>query len=58
MKERKEKETSEGSDKVLGTLNRLVPGFQGFFKKMEGSKVFGEKVKEIRKEMERRFGKK
>lgn len=59
MKNNKEEKKEHGiSEKVLEAMGRIVPGFHGFFKKMEGSKTFGPKVAEIRKEIEKRFGKK
>lgn len=50
--------SQEVSEKVLETVGKIIPGFHGFFKKIEGSKTFGPKIAEIRKEIERRFGKK
>jgi hypothetical protein len=47
----------EVTDEILGKLGRFIPGFDGFFKKIEKSKTFGSRVKEIRKEINRRFGK-
>lgn len=57
MKKPEEGQTSrKTSETVLGTLGNIIPGFHGFFKKMEGSKTFGPKIAEIRKEIEKRFG--
>lgn len=53
MKKTEEKRTSE---EVLGKLDKIMPGFRGFFKKVEGSKIFGPRIAEIRKKIERRFG--
>lgn len=51
------KNRSEGAaGKVLETIGKIIPGFHGFFKKMEQSKTFGVQIGEIRKEIERRFG--
>lgn len=59
MKKPEEKEPSQKtSEAVLGKLDKILPGFHGFFKKVEGSKTFGPKIAEIRKEIEKRFGKK
>ena len=46
------------SEQILGKLGRIIPGFDGFFRKAEASKTFGPKMAEIRKEIDRRFGKK
>lgn len=57
MKKPGDKESSQQtSEGVLGKLDKIIPGFHGFFKKMEGSKTFGAKIVGIRKEIERRFG--
>lgn len=57
MPSHQKKNQSEGaSGKVLETLGKIIPGFHGFFKKVEGSKTFGPKIAEIRKEIEKRFG--
>lgn len=59
MPPRQKKTPPQGSSSnVLETLGRIVPGFHGFFKKMEKSKTFGARMTEIRKEIDRRFGKK
>lgn len=58
MPPRQKKSPPEGtSEKVLESLGRLIPGFHGFFKKMEKSKTFGVRMSGIRKEIDRRFGK-
>lgn len=46
------------SDGILQAVGKIIPGFHGFFKKMESSKTFGARVSGIRKEIEKRFGKK
>ncbi|MBI4356927.1 MAG: hypothetical protein HY559_03515 [Gammaproteobacteria bacterium] len=48
---------SEASDEVLKKVDKILPGIGSLFKKAEKSKVFGRGIQEIRKEMERRFGK-
>lgn len=58
MKQKEKKSSEQGaSEKVLRKMDRVVPGFRGFFKTAEKSKTFGPRMKEIRREMERRFGK-
>lgn len=53
----KRKEEEEGiADQVLGKVGKLIPGLASFFKKAERSRTFGPKMKEICKEIERRFG--
>lgn len=50
---------SAGSaNKILGTIGKIIPGFEGFFKKAEQTKTFGPQMKKIREEINRRFGKK
>lgn len=58
MKKRKQESVPEEGvvDKVLGGLDKVIPGFHGFLKKAGESKVFGARIGEIRKEIERRFG--
>jgi len=58
MKKKTRKESGdEGiADTILGKLDQIIPGFHGFLKKAGGSKIFGAKIGEIRKEIERRFG--
>lgn len=57
MPSRQKKSPSQGaSEKVLESLGRIVPGFHGFFKKMEKSKTFGARMTDIRKEIDRKFG--
>jgi hypothetical protein len=43
------------SDKILGTVNKILPGFGNLFKKLEKSKTFGVKISEIKKEIDRKF---
>lgn len=54
----KKNQFTGASEKVLETIGKIIPGFHGFFKKMEQSQTFGVRIGEIRKEIERRFGKK
>lgn len=57
MKQKEKKDASEeASDRVLGAVDRIIPGFQGLFEKAEKSGTFGPRIKGIRKEMDRRFG--
>lgn len=58
MKKNSKKESNgeEASDSILGKLDKIIPGFGGFFKKAGESKVFGARIGEIRKEINRRFG--
>lgn len=53
----KKSPNKKSSDQVLKQIDKIVPGFRGFFKTAEKSKTFGPRLKEIRKEIERRFGK-
>lgn len=54
-KTRKESGDENISDTILGKLDKIIPGFNGFLKKAGKSKIFGAKIGEIRKEIERRF---
>lgn len=58
MKKKKETKASEEGavEKVLTGLDKIIPGFGGFFRKAGESKVFGARIGEIRKEITRRFG--
>ncbi|MBI2060272.1 MAG: hypothetical protein HYT87_10925 [Nitrospirae bacterium] len=57
MKEEGKKGAPERvSDQILGAVDKIIPGFHGFFKKAEKSGTFGPRIKEIRKKIERRFG--
>lgn len=66
-KNKKNKEEQEGnapkdkisqiSEAVLKTADKILPGLHGLFKKGELSKTFGSRLKEIRKEIERKFAK-
>lgn len=57
MKHEEKKDASEeASDRVLGAVDRIIPGFQSLFKKAEESGTFGSRIRNIRKEMGRRFG--
>ena len=44
------------AETILGKIDQIIPGLQGFFKKVEKSPVFGGRFSEIRKEIEKRFG--
>jgi hypothetical protein len=46
----------ETADNILETVEKIIPGITGFFKKAEESKVFGWRIKEIREEINRKFG--
>lgn len=48
---------SKISDAVLKTADQILPGLRGLFKKGELSKTFGNRLREIRKEIERKFAK-
>lgn len=50
-------EESQVSDEILKIADKILPGLRGLFKKAEKSKTFGSRLTEIRKEIERRFGK-
>lgn len=52
------KEKQNVADSILGTVDKIIPGFNSFFKKGEKSEKFGSQMKKIRDEMNRRFGKK
>ena len=52
------KEKQNVADSILGTVDKIVPGFRSFFKKGERNEKFGSQMKKIRDEMNRRFGKK
>lgn len=54
-KEDDKKDTANG---LLEGVGKIIPGFASFFKKAEKSTKFGEGIKKIREEMNRRFGKK
>ena len=53
---RKQSDNGGVADSVLEMAGRIIPGFQGLFKKVEQSKIFGARISEIRKEIEKRFG--
>lgn len=57
-KTRKEASNENISESILGKLDKIIPGFNGFLKKAGESKIFGAKIGEIKKEIERRFGQK
>lgn len=50
-------EKSEVSEEVLKKADKILPGLHGLFKKAETSKTFGQRLAEIRKEIQRKFGK-
>lgn len=54
----KKKKKQNVADSILGTVGKMIPGFRSFFKKGENSKKFGSRMNKIRKEINRRFGKK
>jgi hypothetical protein len=57
MKQKNKTAASESvSEGILQKVGGIIPGFHGFFKKMEQSKTFGVRIGEIRKEIDRRFG--
>lgn len=56
MESKKERE-SEASEEVLKKADKILPGLHGLFKKAEKSKTFGRRLAEIRKEIQRKFGK-
>lgn len=64
IKSKKERESdaskegkSEASEEVLKKADKILPGIHGLFKKAEKSKTFGRRLAEIRKEIQRKFGK-
>ena len=57
MSNRQKKTKEDMADKLLGTVNTLIPGFTSFLKKVEKSQKFGGRLKLIREEINRRFGK-
>lgn len=52
------KKNTDPADSILGTVDKIIPGFSSFFKKGEKSEKFGAQMKKIRDEINRRFGKK
>lgn len=56
--EKKEKQNVNVVDSILGTVDKIIPGFNSFFKKGEKSEKFSSQMKKIRDEINRRFGKK
>lgn len=49
------KKNTDLADSVLGTVDKIIPGFSSFFKKGEKSEKFGSQMKKIREEINRRF---
>ncbi len=58
MANQEKKEKKDVADTILGTVDKIIPGFRSFFKKGEQSQKFGLRMKQIREEISRRFGKK
>lgn len=56
MAESSGQKQKESSNKLIGKINKILPGFGSFFKKAEKTKTFGARMREIREEMNRRFG--
>ena len=50
------KEQKEIADDILGAMEKIIPGFGGFFKKAEKTKKFGPRMKKIREEINKRLG--
>ena len=50
------REKKEIADDVLRTVEKIIPGFGGFFKKAEKTKKFGPRMKKIREEINKRLG--
>ncbi len=50
------KEKKEIADDILGAVEKIIPGFGGFFKKAEKTKKFGPRIKKIRDEINKDFG--
>ncbi len=46
----------EIADDILGAVEKIIPGFGGFFKKAEKTKKFGPRIKKIRDEINKDFG--
>ncbi|MDI6807480.1 MAG: hypothetical protein QME66_00660 [Candidatus Eisenbacteria bacterium] len=51
-KEKKE----EIADDIFETVDKIIPGFGSFFKKGEKSEKFGDRMRKIREEINKRFG--
>lgn len=58
MANNEKKEKKDMASNILGTVDKIIPGFGSFFKKGEKSEKFGSQMKKIRDEINRRFGKK
>lgn len=56
MTNRQKQRKENVAEKVLGTVDTLIPGFSSFVKKAEKSQKFGVRIKQIRQEINRRFG--
>jgi len=46
----------EIADDVIGAVEKIMPGFGGFFRKAEKTKKFGPRMKKIREEINKRLG--
>ena len=46
----------EIADDVIGAVEKIMPGFGGFFRKAEKTKTFGPRMKKIREEINKRLG--
>jgi len=46
----------EIADDILGAVEKIIPGFGGFFEKAEKTKKFGPRMKKIREEINRHLG--
>lgn len=55
-KQHEKKEGKEITDQILGTVDKIIPGIAGFFKKAQESKMFGLRIREIKEEINRKFG--
>ncbi|MBI1871251.1 MAG: hypothetical protein HYS07_08680 [Chlamydiae bacterium] len=58
MLEENKKDKDDGADEILKKVGKVIPGFDSFFQKAQNSKIFGGRIKQIREEINRRFGKK
>ncbi|MBI1884699.1 MAG: hypothetical protein HYS08_10945 [Chlamydiae bacterium] len=58
MSEENKKDKEDVADEILKKVGKVIPGFGSFFQKAQNSKIFGGRIKKIREEMNRRFGKK
>ncbi len=56
MENQEKKEKKEIADDIPGAVEKIIPGFGGFFKKAEKTKKFGPRMKKIREEINKRLG--